>query len=142
MAKRRWIALGVVLALAVAATTTLGLVPLFHSAPLKVTLSNHSGATLNGLILVSSAGPRTALPALAPGQSATATPEVGRSEDALTLQDATGRRYTLLAYYEGNPGGTLTVTITGVAAGTLRGGMVDKTHFALDSNPALRALPE
>ena len=141
MTRRRWIALGVALAL-VAATTTLGLVLLFHSAPLKVTLSNHSGATLDGLILISSAGPRTALPALSPGQSVTVSPEVGRSEDALTLQDASGRRYTLLAYYEGNPGGTLTVTITGTAAGSLRGSMVDKTHFAPDRNPVLQALPE
>jgi hypothetical protein len=132
----------VVVLAAVVAAASLAMVAWLaaRDAPLEVTIRNESGTTLGGLVLVSDAGPRTAVPTLATGASARLTPRVGAADDCLTMLDSAGHRYALLAYFEGNPGGTLAVSVTGASDRGLSGPIVDRTHYAPDSDAVLEVL--
>ena len=111
------IALAVV-ALAIVAGVAFFLV---GTGPIAITVTNQSTTPLAGVTLVSATGFRTPVPAVGPGESTTARPRLGTSDDDLALVDVSGARYTILGYVTGNPGGHAVVTISDSTAGSLVG---------------------
>jgi hypothetical protein len=128
MTKRRWFlsALGAGCAVVVLALAWFVFV---YSSPLKVTVRNDTSAPISGIALVSGHADRTSVPDVAAGESVTVQPRVGPSEDHLTMVDARGRVYYLLGYFENNPGGRVTITLTGASDQGLAGRVEDKTHY-------------
>jgi hypothetical protein len=139
LTKRRWIIVAV-LSGGAALALALAWVALAYLSPLEVTVHNETGAALPALTLRSEAtGQRTAVPGLATGESATVRPALGPSEDQLSLVDAQGRTYVLLGYVEGDPGGSVTVTVTAVTAEGLTGSVLDETRYSPSGEWVLEA---
>jgi hypothetical protein len=84
---------------------------------------------ISGITLVSGHGDRTSVPDVAVGESVTVQPRVGPSEDHLNMVDSRGSVYSLLGYFEYNPGGRVTVTVTEASEQGLVGRIVDETHY-------------
>jgi hypothetical protein len=97
--------------------------------PFTVRVENRSQQPLASLVLVANGSLQTSVPTLVAGQSVSTSPRVGTSENTLTLLDARGREYMLLGYFEGDPGGELTVVVDGISASGLVGKVIDKTHY-------------
>ena len=111
--------------------------------PLEVTVRNETGQALPALGLRSEAtGQRTAVPDLAAGESVSVKPAIGPSEDQLSLVDAQGRSYVLLGYIEGDPRGSVTVTLTGATPDGLTGRVLDDTGFSASDESVLKATVE
>jgi hypothetical protein len=119
---------GGLVVLAVAA----GLVWLFflRDNSLEVTIRNESGSAIDGLSLVSNVGAHTSVPPVAVARSVSVRPALGGGEANLALVDAQGRRYLLLGYFEGDPGGKVTVTIAARSPKGLVGDYDDETHYS------------
>ena len=140
LTKRRWIILALVVVVAAAA---LAWVAYAQVRPLEVTVRNETGQALPALWLRSEAtGQRTAVPGLAASDSVSVKPALGPSEDQLRLVDARGRSYVLLGYVEGDPGGNVTVTITGATPDGLTGRVLDETRYSASGESVLKATVE
>ena len=142
--RRRYvIALAVALAVAIPAAVV-GAGYAWWGVGLKVTIENRTGAPLDGLTLVSDGAPdlRTTVPSVAPGSSLQLQPQFPDSETGLRLVDAFGHQYAVLGYVEGNPGGTLTITVTGQSSAGLEGTVVDNNHYAASGQSSFHDLAE
>ncbi len=129
MTKRRWLLLTLGAGCAVV-VLSLAWFFLIYSSPLKVTIHNDTSAPISGMTLVSGHGDHTSVPDVAEGESVTVQPRVGPSEGHLTMVDARGRVYYLLGYFEDNPGGRVTVTITPTQVGDVSVVVLDETHYS------------
>ena len=136
MTKRGWIIVAVGAGCAVVALAV-GWQRLSSSSVLAVTVDNQTGVPLEGLVLVST-GHRTAVPEVPAGGTVTVEPRVGPGEDHLTMVDAQGREYYLLGYFEGDPGGKVTVTVSGASSGGLAGRVLDETVYFPAGESVLR----
>jgi hypothetical protein len=121
---RLWLVVGAVALLAA------GTYVFEWSRPLRVTVRNGTPHPIDGLALVNGRGIRTPLARISPGGTAVVQPRVGPSEDHLSLVDSSGTPYVLLGYFEGNPGGEVTVTIDQVAPEGLVGRVLDRSRYA------------
>jgi hypothetical protein len=137
MTKRRWI---IVAGGAVCAVVALAVIwsSVSSSSALAVTVDNRSEVPLKGLVLVSS-GHRTTVPGVPAGESVTVEPRVGPGEDHLAMVDADGREYQLLGYFEGDPGGKVTVTVSRASGDGLAGHILDETVYFPAGESALEA---
>ena len=124
MTKRRWL----VLALALGSVAAVALVWffVFRSSPLEVTIHNVTAGPVGGLSLVTDSGLRTSVPDVAAGASVALKPQLGGGEDSLSLVDGEGREYLVLDYFEGDPGGSAAITITGASQKGLSGRVSDE----------------
>jgi hypothetical protein len=129
MTKRRWTILAVGLGCAVGALVLVWLV-FVYSNPLKVTVRNETSATVSGVTLVCGHGDRTSVPDVGPGESVTVQPRVAPGEDSLTIVDSRGRVYYVLGYFEDNPGGRVTITITSASDGDISVEVRDETDYS------------
>jgi len=129
MTKRRWLVLAAGLGCISVAAAVLVWFRVIASGPLEVTVRNETGTAISGLALVSGTGFRTPLSDVAAGGSITVKPRVGGSEDDLDLVDGQGKRYLVLDYFEGDPGGQLTIVITGTSDQGLTGRVNDETDY-------------
>lgn len=121
-----------------AVALTVGWVIVGYLSPLEVTVRNQTGSTVGDLVLVSEAtGQRTAISSVAAGRSVTVQPSVGPSEDQLSMVDAKGRKYCLLGYFEGDPGGEVTVTVTAASDAGLAGSVLDETRYSSSGESTL-----
>lgn|GEM_PF-3095704 len=122
----------------VAAVAILGLAAflawrmLAPGGPLEVTVVNGTPDRLDGLALVSGSGVRTPIPDLAPDDSATVRPRFSEDGDRLMLADAGGGEYGVLDWFEGDPGGQVTIIIRSVSTSGLEGRVVASPDY-LDS---------
>jgi hypothetical protein len=135
--KRRWIIVavgGVCLVVVLAVAWPF----LFSNGALAVTVDNQTGVPLNGLVLVST-DQRTTVPQVPADGSVTVEPRVGRGEDHLAMVDAEGREYQLLGYFEGDPGGRVTVTVRRASSEGLVGRVLDQTVYSPSGESALEA---
>lgn len=137
MTKRRWVIPAVGAACGVAALVA-GWTFLFSNTALAVTVDNQSGVPLDGLALVSSSH-RTTMPEVPTGESVTVEPRVGPGEDHLVMVDADGREYQLLGYFEGDPGGKVTVTVNRASGDGLAGRVLDETVYSPAGESVLEA---
>ncbi len=99
--------------------------------PLHVTVKNESSSALQGLSIQPEVGEPVDLPRITPGSSVTVRltlPEF--RENVLFLVDSGARRYLLLPYFEGDPRGSVSVTIAGGAPGDLQGDGVDQSGYS------------
>ena len=102
-----------------------------RSGPLHVTVKNESPSTLQGLSIRPEVGASVDLPRIALGSAVTVRLSLPESrENALFLVDSGARRYLLLTYFEGDPGGSVSVTITGGSPRGLQGDGVDQSHYS------------
>jgi hypothetical protein len=124
MTERRWLALA--LALGSVAAVAVVWFFVFRSSPLEVTIHNATGGPVGGLSLATDSGLRTSVPDVAAGASVTSIPQLGGGEDSLSLVDGEGREYLVLDYFEGDPGGSATITITGASGRGLSGRVLDE----------------
>jgi hypothetical protein len=124
MTKRRWL----VLALALGSVAAVSLVWffVFRSSALEVTIHNATGGPVGGLSLVTESGLRTSVPDVAAGASVALKPRLGGGEDSLSLVDSEGRAYLVLDYFEGDPGGSASITITDASEQGLSGRVLDE----------------
>ena len=110
--------------------------------PLAVSVVNSTPSQIDGLALVTAAGFRTPLPAVAVDDSATVRPRLGEGEDELFLVDAEGREYYLLGPFEDNPGGEATIVIRRVSVLGLEGEVVASSDYLRTDEAALEPARE
>ena len=125
----------------VAALAILGLAALLAwrmlapGGPLEVTVVNGTPSRLDGLSLIAGSGVRTPIPDLAPDGSATVSPRFDDEGDRLMLADARGGEYGVLDWFEGDPGGQVTIIIRRASSSGLEGQVVASPDY-LDSGEA------
>lgn len=98
--------------------------------PLDVTILNRTPMVLAGLGMVTGSGSRTTIPAVMAGAAVSVRPQLGAGEDSLYLVDPHGRRYPLLDYFEGDPGGEVTIVIEAFSSDGLQGRALDRSRYA------------
>jgi hypothetical protein len=105
---------------------------------LDVRVENDTEAVIRGLSLISGEGTSVPIPEIAPGDSFVTTPALGPGEGHLLLEDQGGRRYEILPYFEGNPGGEVSVEITASAEEGLEGTVDDRSRYSSAGEYPLR----
>jgi hypothetical protein len=98
--------------------------------PLLVAVRNDSSRATPQMMLAPGDGEAVAVPAIAPGSTATVTPVLGGGENTLELATPGGRRYLIRGYFEGRPSGLITVVVTDQKQGVLIGRVSDQMSYA------------
>jgi hypothetical protein len=96
--------------------------------PLEVTVVNSTLSPIEGLALATASG-QTEIAGVAAGSSVTVRPRLSDGKDRLSLLDAQGRSYILLSDVDGNPGGTVTVIISGESGAGLEGSVEGNSDY-------------
>jgi hypothetical protein len=95
----------------------------------EVTVENGTGESIRGLRLLPGVGAVIPVPEIPAGGSFRIEPAPGSGENHLLLEDHGGRRYEVLPYFEGDPGGEVVIEIVESGEEGLQGTVDDRTRY-------------